>query len=415
MMSPHVSYAAQKHRAPTWLTWYLLATWLSLRLIMSVWAALASSFCVPPCPLTSLEQNIPLWPPSRPILAWLERVWLSPWERWDVTYYIRIVDQGYRVDDGTAQFHPLLAWLATPLHWMGLAPLLSLMVVSSIASLVLLLVFEHLARLDLNVQQTYTSTLLLITAPPAFIVFAPYTEGLFLLWAVLCFWCVRQDRWWAAGIAGALAVLTRQQGLFLLFPLAWELWEAAGRNWRCALLRWKDWLALGCIPLGLLIWLVYRALALNDMQPNWHSVHTIIYSVLISPGASKVVPHQTFMWPWQALWLALTIFWRTREYELAIDLVAGFAFLMLLALAWKQMRLSYRIYTLVITLVSFSYHTGPFYPYMGLPRHLLLAFPIFIGLAPMVSHVRARRWMTVAGFLGMVLLLFHYVIHGWVP
>ena len=45
------------------------------------------------------------------------------------------------------------------------------------------------------------------------------------------------------------------------------------------------------------------------------------------------------------------------------------------------MTISYRIYSLTMTWLAFSYYTGPYYPYMGLPRHLLLAFPVFIGLA----------------------------------
>jgi hypothetical protein len=50
-----------------------------------------------------------------------------------------------------------------------------------------------------------------------------------------------------------------------------------------------------------------------------------------------------------------------------------------------------------------------------LPRHLLLAFPVFIGLS-----IRLRgRWqqltMTVFSILGMAFLLMLYVIEGWVP
>ena len=67
-------------------------------------------------------------------------------------------------------------------------------------------------------------------------------------------------------------------------------------------------------------------------------------------------------------------------------LTFGTGFLLILALAWRYMRPSYRIYALAITLLAFSYHTGPLYPYMGLPRHLLLAFPVFIGLGARLRH-----------------------------
>jgi hypothetical protein len=390
---------------------YWFGIWFILRVLTLLWAAFVS----PIRPITAREQTIALWPPSAPLGAWLERALLAPWERRDVVYYLSVTNQGYRLDDGTTQFHPLLAWLATPFTWVGMSPLFSLLLVSSAASLLLLPVFERLARCDQDARTAQTSTLLLLFSPLAFILFAPYTEGLFLLWAVLCLLWARQRAWWLAGLAGALATLTRQQGLFLLLPLAWELWQAADYDWRRALAAWKNWLALALIPLGMLLWIVYRALALADLNVDASSLQSLVYSVLISPSSSQVVPNQAFLWPWHALWLALEKLWRAPEYSLIIDLILGAGFLVLTAVAWKHMRLSYRIYTVVIILVSFSYYTGPFYPYMGLPRHLLLAFPVFIGLGPVFRRFRARLWMLTIGMLGMLFLLLQYVIEGWVP
>jgi len=392
-------------------TWQLLGIWLAVRLITSAWAALVS----PLHPLTSREQVIALWPPSAPLGAWLERVLLAPWERWDTGYYIWIVARGYRADDGTAQFHPLFPWLATPINWLVHQPLLSLLIVSSLASVLLLLVFERLARLDLNADAARASTLLLAFSPLAFVLFAPYSEALFLLCAALCLLGARQRSWWLAGIAGGLAALTRQQGIFLLLPVAWEMWESTGRNARRLLAAWHSRLPLGLIPLGLLVWLIYRAVALNDLAANLDNLHTLVYSLLISPSANKVVPVQTFMWPWQALWLALQKLWYAPEQDLIIDLIFGGGFVVLMIFAWRGMRTSYRLYTLAITLVSFGYHTGPRLPYLGLPRHLLLAFPIFIGLAPVIRRPWLRLLMTAGGLFGMLFLLLMYVIEGWVP
>src|SRR5262249_60087217 len=118
------------------------------------------------------------------------------------------------------------------------------------AGLLMLLAFERLARLDLSPEQARTSRLLLLFAPPAFVLFAPYSESLFLLCVVLCLLMARRGRWWLAGAAGALAALTRQQGVFLALPLAWELWEAGGRAPREAFRKGRDWLAAGVDPAG---------------------------------------------------------------------------------------------------------------------------------------------------------------------
>ncbi|NJM06848.1 hypothetical protein HC891_12670 [Candidatus Gracilibacteria bacterium] len=87
---------------------------------------------------------------------------------------------------------------------------------------------------------------------------------------------------------------------------------------------------------------------------------------------------------------------------LIIDLTFGFGFLVLSVLTWPRMRGSYRIWSLIAIVLSFSYYTGPFYPYMGLPRHLLLAFPVFIGLAPLV----VQRWSRLAIIGGLATNLF---------
>jgi len=65
--------------------------------------------------------------------------------------------------------------------------------------------------------------------------------------------------------------------------------------------------------------------------------------------------------------------------------------------------------------VSFAYHTGPVHPYMGLPRHLLLAFPVFIGLgAALRSHWQRFVALVWQGFW-LLMALGLYVRHAWIP
>lgn len=389
----------------------LVGVWLISRVLASLWAAVVSTVQ----PALAREAAIAVWPPSAPLGAWLERVLLAPWERWDAVYYLAIITRGYRTDDGTSSFHPLLSWLATPLARLTGEPLLALLVVSSLAGLCLLFAFHRLARLDLEPAAARSSTLLLLFSPLAFTFFAPYPEALFLLCAVLCLLWARQRRWWLAGLAGAAATLTRQQGIFLALPLAWELWAATGPALRARLAAWRSWAAVALVPAGYLAWLMYRAAALGDLHADGRSLQTLIYSILLSPSASRVVPVQGFYWPWQTLALALRKMVTAPEVSLTIDLAFAGGFLVLLALAWRGMRPSYRVYALAITLLSFSYYTGPFYPYMGLPRHLLLAFPVFIGLADRIREGWMSRLLTIAGTLGTYFLLLQYVLNYWVP
>lgn len=383
-----------------------------VRVLTSFWAAAVSALR----PLTAIEQVIPLWPPSTPLGQWLSRALLAPWERWDVVWYARIVEFGYRASDGTAQFHPLYPWLALPLARVTGQPLLGLLIVSSLTGLSSAWLLFRLAELELGVPlHARTAVLLYLTCPMAFVLFAPYSEALFLLLSIACFWLLRRRVWWAAGLAGGLAALTRQQGVLLLLPATIELWEAYRREEQGLLRDWKSWSGLILIPAGLLLWLVYRAAFLSDLNLDIHSFHELIYSFLISSSAVEVVSTQTFMWPWQALALAIMRLWQALDLDLTVNLVLSLGFLLAVILSWRRLRLSYRLYVLAMTLISFSYHTGMTHPYMGLPRHLFLAFPVFIGLAPLVRHSWQRLAIVGSGFAGILFLTSLFGLQAWVP
>jgi hypothetical protein len=383
--------------------------WLTYRVLTSLWATFLSGTR----PLTNLEKTLPIWPPPANLGIWLERTWLLPWQRWDVDWYLKIVTAGYQNGDGTAQFHPLYPWLALPLVRLGLNPLFSLLLVSSLAGLIFMYVFEKLARMDLDRQTAFVAVLLLAAFPTGFILFAPYTESLFLLCAAACFYLMLHRKWILAGIMGGLAALARQQGIFLALPLAWEIWVSSGQNLKAAVKNWRGWAALAGPPAGLLLWLAYRAVYLSDFQLK-PDLKSLVYAGIISSSAVKVVPVYQFVWPWQALWLALSHL-KNPDVDILINLILGGIFVLLLLISWPRLSASYRIYSAAIALVSFSYYTGPVHPYMGLTRHLYLAFPIFIGLAPFLAV--QKRWLIyiVGGTLGMLFLIAGYSFSGWVP
>lgn len=410
MDAPGAEDHDRAQRSTGWV-WHTVALWAVLRVWTSLWAAIVS----PLRPLTALEQAVPLWPPTAPWALWLQRVLLAPWERWDVLWYLRILTEGYRFGNGTDAFHPLYPWLAWPLTRFGVNPLLALMIVGNLGALGFLLFFEYLAELDIGRSQAQTATRLLLFFPLAFIFFAPYNEGLFMLLTALTFLWARQRRWWRAGMAGALAVLTRQQGLFLGVPLVVELWAAAEGDVRRLLRDWKAWTALILLPLGLLMWVLYRVLVIGGAQLDWTSPVTLGYSMLVSPSADQVGAAHVFTWPWRAFALALARFWAAPDVDLLLNLVLGLLFLGAAIVAWPRLRLAYRAYVLVTVGISFSYHTGMAHPYMGLPRHLWLAFPVFIGLGGQLKHKWQQLLLTALGFAGLCFLILVYVLETWVP
>src|SRR5579884_1337051 len=382
----------------------LLDMWIGLRVFTVAFAIL----CATIRPLTPREAAIRMWPPSAPWLAWFERVVFAPWERWDAKLYVRIVASGYRGDDFSTTFHPLLPWLARPLTAIVGQPIVALWIVASVFSALAVLAIYDLARLDLSEEQSELACRLFLAFPLAAILFFPYTESLWIACAAVCLLSARRGQWWLAGIAAGAATLTRQQGLFLIVPMAWELARAWNRNWRA-------WVAVAMAPAAYGGWILYRGFGLGQaLHPDFSSVHGLLYTTVLSPDASKVVPVQAMLWPTDALWRAISLVLKAPTMNNVVDLSLAGMFLIMTALAWGHLRPSYRAFVVAIVLASFAYYTGPEKPYMGLPRHLLLAFPVFIGAAPVFAPGK-RRHVAALFFPCLIFLVVAYVLEAWVP
>jgi len=374
-------------------------------------------------PLTLRERSIDVWPPQAPIAAWLERILAAPLERWDAKYYIRILAQGYSPNDGTLPFHPLYPVSALPAAWLGASPLVALLLAQATAAVLLVWALYRLARLDLAPHDARFATLACVLSPLAVALQVPYPEALFLLCAVLTFLWAKSGRWLLAGMAGALATLTRQQGLLLVLPLAWMAWDSmrdSGRVLKTGPERRAQvvlrGIALLAIPLTYGVWILYRAVVFGDLQTDAvENFQDLVYTVMVSPSAAEVVPVQMFVWPWVALGRAVHRLILARDIDLAVNLFGGVGFLVTLGFAWRGMDCSYRIYVLANTCVSFAYHTGPTHPYMGLLRHLLLGFPAFVGAA--TRFPRGWRQVVVLGYglLAQLFLVLLYALEAWVP
>ncbi len=381
----------------------VLGIWLSLRILTLFLGFL-------------LQRCLDSWPAGIVQQGNLFRRTLSPWLKWDVHYYKRIIEVGYVSGNGTAQFHPLFPWLSVPLAYLTGSSQLGLLIVSSIAALGFLSIYVALDRLDNGLQAAHHDALLLLFSPYAFALFLPYTESLFLLWTVLVLWALRQQKWWLAGLCGALATLTRQQGLFLLIPFLAEWWECNDRQWWSFLSNWHQGLSLVLIPLAMLVWIGYRMWFIDGLSLQPVDFHDLVYSIIISPDADRVVAQQSFMWPWKAFYLASVKFLGAPDLDLGINLVLGIIFLGLMIINWSRLRRSYKMYVACIVLISFAYYTGPVHPYMGLPRHLLLAFPVFFGLSRQLPDRKYYLLIIAIGGIGLLLLLSLFVMHaGWVP
>jgi hypothetical protein len=83
----------------------------------------------------------------------------------------------------------------------------------------------------------------------------------------------------------------------------------------------------------------------------------------------------------------------------------------MLVFGWRRLRSSYKAYSLIAVLIALSLKTGM--PYTSLPRHLLAAVPVFIGVAATYKFRRLNFVLLILAIM-QALMLCCFVWQTWV-
>jgi Gpi18-like mannosyltransferase len=334
------------------------------------------------------------WPaPPLADAGW--HVMFTAWERFDALWFMRIAASGYRPTDGSAAFFPLFPISIRAMSIvLGGHTFAAAMIVSNVAFAAALCVLYVLTAEERSVRTARTSVVLLAVFPSALFLYAPYSEPVFLLFALLAFRSARRDRWLAAGLAGALAGLTRNIGIVLAPALAVE-----------ALQQWRDHgrsplpgLAAAAAPVvGAGAYLAYwyertgDALAPIHLQAQWQ---------------------RQFSWPWTTLLHATTDMFRYVGVQFggywAIDWLIVVPVLAASVYAVFRYRPSYAIYLWGGLLLPLTYVFEP-RPLMSMPRFVLPLFPAYWAIAELAERLRLPRSAVLAASavgLGLLTVLF---------
>ena len=320
---------------------------------------------------------------------------LGIWDRWDAPHFFEVARYGYGPPADPAR---IVIFPLTPAFFaigaLVVEPLVAGMLIAFGATLAAAAGLYRLMRLDHGRATSRLGVLAMSVFPTAFVLVAPYSEAIFLAFAIWAFLFARTGRWSAAGVCALFAGLARLQGAFILPALAVEYWLSRRRVDRDA-----AWLLLGAG--GPLIYLAINYLTFGDP--------------LYFLGIQKSVFHVATTAPWTALahaWanamaVKPTEFWATVYLApLAAYIVLG------LTTLWtafgKGGRPSYAVYT-ALTFLSFATLTWP----ISLPRYLMGVFPIFI----VGGRLGRRPWLgpplIVASTLLFGICLTLFVIGHW--
>ena len=301
------------------------------------------------------------------------------WRRWDADNYLRLAEQGYSsVGDQRflIVFFPLFPGLSALVSLVTGDALIAAFVVTTLASVVLGLVFHRLVRLDHSERVAQMSVLFLFIFPTSYFLHIPYTESLFLALVIGSFYAARSRMWIVAGILGGLACMTRINGLVLIPALAFEVWAEYRETKQID----RRWAALMMIPAGFGLYLGLNYYVAGDplkflvyQREHWYKYLRLPIYGLWETYKTAVTDH-----PEPA---------QTHGFQELLFVAIG---LFATAAGWRHLRLSYRVWMagnwLLFVSTSFV---------LSVPRYTLILFPMFI----LMAAAAVRNWSLNVLFL----------------
>jgi hypothetical protein len=341
---------------------------------------------------------------------------MNLWSHWDGEHYVALAAGGYlqppyNVSPAFFPLYPLLVRSFAELFGGPLSlPALSVWgVLLSLLALPFAFYFVYkIAESGWGERTARTAVLSLALFPTSFFFNAVYTESLFLALSAGSIWAlrVRRDLLLACALA-AFATATRNVGIFLLLPLAYEwLRGDAGREY-----GWGKAVAcLALAPSGLLAYVAYLWSRSGDLflfysaQGYWSRRPTGPSTFLTAVFTEAYESLEGLFRPQPLAESALEdlmgrLNGTTDAYNLLFLLFA--AVLLVLGVRVLSFSLSAYTFLLVIPAVFFG---KPETPLMGFPRYVLVAFPLFIVLAVLLKNRRhLRLWLGLSAAFSLVL------------
>ncbi|HWD64860.1 MAG TPA: mannosyltransferase family protein [Solirubrobacteraceae bacterium] len=144
---------------------------------------------------------------------------VSPFARWDSSWYLLIAERGYGNNPERAEFFPLYPLITRVVGHIVVSDLIAGLLVSLVSFAIGLFLLYRLVELELDGETARITLLLIAFCPTALFFSAVYSESLFLALSVGCFLQARRGRWASAGILGGLAALERNSGIMLVVPI----------------------------------------------------------------------------------------------------------------------------------------------------------------------------------------------------
>jgi len=347
--------------------------------------------------------------------------------RWDSWQFLDIVTHGYKLGDlatnqlGSVDWFPGYPFaIKIVASFVGHVALTGV-IISNIALLVALFYLYGLVRLEFDEDTAGRAVFYFASAPAAVFFSALYSESLFIAAVLASFYYAVKRGWLGAAIAGAIASATRNTGVFLVLAIALEGLRQQH------LLRGDDRLRIGDTAL-----IVRRVV--SDIVAAWRSMLAAIvaggglvaYMVFLSvrfgdplafydratlSGRAKpgVHPLALFVNMYRELQIGPAVGNGQINTGLLLDTISLFAFVVLIVVAVRTLRVSYSVYAILTLLTPLTTDTV-----FSMTRYSLMIFPGFVVLARWGQRRGVDRVLTVllSALMAYVAVTFS---HGYLP
>jgi hypothetical protein len=345
---------------------------------------------------------------------------ISTWDHWDSAFY-QLASQGYPTRDSMA-FFPLYPMLIAGLNIVVQNRLLAALVISNLAALGAFIgIAFFAAQEDHDITSGRRLLLTIIAYPYAFFLAAPYSESLFLCFAVFALFTARRGNAWQwATLMAILATLTRVTGIILILPLLWEYGRQHGW-WNMAIWhegKWRTLFSLRSISEASILFLAAPLAMAAYFTYLWYRVGT--------PFAYFQIEHQHWHpanWPAPYTFVILvhrmTITHGIFAHERALQIVTfGLLIGSIMLVLWmiRRLPIAFTLYMAGLILLTFS-APDPSLAFV-LPsagRYLLESLPLFLVISRWTkSHAWFDMLWIQLGFLLQAVFFIGYAMNIWI-
>jgi Gpi18-like mannosyltransferase len=348
----------------------------------------------------------------------------DPWVAWDGIWYTSIARLGYRGPESPA-FFPAYPYVVRAVSSVAGSEVIAGVCVSLVCAALAMIVLYRMVASRFGASTAAWTVAFLSLCPTSLFFGTVYSESLLLLLVVGSLALAERGLWLGACVVGALAALTRNTGVLLCLPLFLLYAERRGWTWRSARVAWPEdlrlaWLAL--VPGGLALYMAFLwtrfgdALAFITVQRAWARSFalppvTVWRGAVQAWHALKVTGER---WPLAWSWLGPAGDGQWMSAMVLLPFVSLVAAVAVMVAAWRRLPAAYNAWALVVVLVPL-FSPARDQALLSYPRFLLLAFPLFIGVAVLTVRLPMLRWALLAvSAILLVWLSASFALFSWV-